>query len=155
LLTAVARFVSKQHERAAAQKRGGGKQPLSLNFDDGETRYQHEPSHDWTAERIFERRWALTLLDRTLAHLRQEHETAGKLPQFEALKVFLTGEAGTPPLRQIAETLGSTEGAVKVAIHRLRQKYRESLREEISQTVVAAEHVDDELAVLLAALRGS
>ncbi|HEX5105489.1 MAG TPA: sigma-70 family RNA polymerase sigma factor [Pirellulaceae bacterium] len=155
LLTAVARFVSKQHEKAAAQKRGGGRPPLSLNFDDGETRYQHEPSHDWTAERIFERRWALTLLDRTLARLRQEHETSGKLPQFEALKVFLTGEAGTPALRQVAENLGTTEGAVKVAIHHLRQKYRDSLREEIAQTVAAQEDVDSELQALLAALRGN
>lgn len=155
LLTAVARFVSKQHERAAAQKRGGGRQKLSLNFDDGESRYQHEPSHDWTAERIFERRWALTLLDRTLSQLRQDHEAAGKLAQFDVLKVFLTGEAGAPPLRQVAEKLGMTEGAVKVAIHRLRQKYREALRAQIAQTVAAQEDVDNELAVLLAALRGN
>lgn len=155
LLTAVARFVGKQREKAAAQKRGGGKQPLSLNFDDGEIRYQREPSHDWTAERIFERRWALTLLDRTLARLRQEHDAAGKLPQFEAFKVFLTGEAGTPPLRQVAEQLGMTEGAAKVAVHRLRQKYRESLRDEIAQTVAAQEDVDVELHALLAALRGN
>lgn len=155
LLTAVARFVGKEREKATAQKRGGGRQTLSLNFDDGEARYQHEPSHDWTPERIFERRWALTLLDRTLAQLRHEHELAGKLPLFKALKVFLTGEAGAPPLRQVAESLGMTEGAVKVAIHRLRQKYRESLRAEIAQTVAAQEDVDDELATLLVALRGS
>ena len=154
LLTAVARFVGKRHEKAAAQKRGGGRQKLSLNFDDGETRYQYEPSHDWTAERIFERRWALTLLDRTLGQLRQEHEAAGKLAHFDVLKIFLTGEAGAPPLRQVAERLEMTEGAVKVAIHRLRQKYREALRGQISQTVAAQEDVDSELAVLLAALRG-
>ncbi len=154
LLTAVSRFVSKQHERAAAQKRGGGRRILPLDFDDGETRYQLEPSHDWTAERIFARRWALTLLDRTIAGLRQEHVEAGKLALFEALKVFLTGETGAPPLRQIAETLGMTEGAVKVAIHRLRQKYREALRGEIAQTLTAQEDVDDELRLLLAALRG-
>ena len=154
LLTAVSRFVSKQHERAAALKRGGGQRHLSLNFDDGETRYQREPSHDWTAERIFARRWALTLLDRTVATLRKEHEEAGKLPLFDALKVFLTGEAGAPPLRHIAEQLGMTEGAIKVAVHRLRQKYRETLRAEIAQTVTAQEDVDDELRFLLAALRG-
>lgn len=155
LLMAVARFVSKQRDKAAAQKRGGGRQPLSLDFGDGESRYQREPSHDWTPERIFERRWALTLLDRTLAQLRHEHDQAGKLPLFEALKVFLTGEAGSPPLRKVAEHLGMTEGAVKVAVHRLRQKYRESLRAEIAQTVAAQEDVDSELAVLLAALRGT
>ena len=153
LLTAVSRFVSKQHERAAAAKRGGGVRPISLDFVHGESRYQLEPSHDWTAERVFARRWALTLLDRTIAKLRQEHDEAGKLPLFDALKVFLTGEAG-PPLRQVAQSLGMTEGAVKVAIHRLRQKYRESLRGEIAQTVTAQEDVDDELRQLLAALRG-
>ena len=154
LLTAVARFVGKQDERAHAQKRGGGRRALPLNFDDGETRYQHEPSHDWTAERIFARRWALTLLDRTLAALRREHQAAGKLPLFDTLKVFLTGQAGTPPLRQVADELGMTEGAVKVAVHRLREKYREALRAEIAQTVATQEDVDDELRFLLAALRG-
>jgi len=154
LLTAVSRFVSKQHQREAAQKRGGGRHILALNFDDGETRYQLEPSHDWTAERIFARRWALTLLDRTIAALRQEHAESGKLSHFDTLKVFLTGEAGAPPLRQIAEKLGMTEGAVKVAIHRLRQKYREALRSEIAQTLTVQEDVDDELRYLLAALRG-
>jgi RNA polymerase sigma-70 factor (ECF subfamily) len=154
LLTAVSRFVSKQHERAAAAKRGGGRKPLPLDFSDGESRYQREPSHQWTPERIFARRWALTLLDRAISTLRQEHETAGKLAQFDALKVFLTGEAGAPPLRQVAEQLGTTEGAVKVAVHRLRQKYRETLRNEIAQTVAAQEDVDDELRLLLTALRG-
>ena len=154
LLTAVSRFVIKQHEKATAQKRGGGQRPLSLDFDDGETRYQREPSHDWTAERIFARRWAMTLLDRTVAALRHEHEQTGKLAQFEALKVFLTGEAGAPPLRQIAQRLGTTEGAVKVAVHRLRQKYRETLRGEIAQTVATPEDVDDELRLLMTALRG-
>ena len=154
LLTAVARFVAKQHEKAAAQKRGGGRQLLSLDFDNGEARYQREPSHDWTPERIFERRWALTLLDRTLATLRQEHATAGKLPLFDALKVFLTGEGGAPPLRHVADELTMTEGTVKVAVHRLRLKYREVLRTEIAQTVAAQEDVDSELAVLWAALRG-
>jgi RNA polymerase sigma factor (sigma-70 family) len=153
LLTAVSRFVAKEREKAAAQKRGGGRQLLSLDFADGESRYQREPSHDWTPERIFERRWALTLLDRTLLALRMEHETTGKLPLFDALKVFLTGETGAPPLRQVADQLGMTEGAIKVAVHRLRQKYREALRSEIAQTIATEEDVDTELSVLRAALR--
>jgi RNA polymerase sigma-70 factor (ECF subfamily) len=127
---------------------------LPLDLADGEARYQREPAHDWTAERIFERRWALTLLDRTLSRLRQEHDAAGKLPLFEALKVFLTGEAGAPPLRDVAARLQITEGAVKIAVHRLREKYREALRSEIAQTVAAEGDVDDELGQLLAALRG-
>lgn len=155
LLTAVARFISKERDKAAAQKRGGGLRPLPLDLADGEARYQREPTHNWTAERIFERRWALTLLDRTLAGLRQEHEAAGKLALFDAIKVFLTGESGAPPLRDIAARLQMTEGAVKVAVHRLRQKYRESLRAEIAQTVAAEGDVDDELSLLQAVLRGS
>ena len=154
LLTAVSRFISKQRDKAAAKKRGGGVRPLSIDFDDGERRYQREPFHEWTAERVFERRWALTLLDRSLARLRDDHERSGKLPMFEVLKVFLTGESGAPPLRQIAEQLGMTEGAVKVAVHRLREKYREILRAEVAQTIAAQADINDELAFLLAALRG-
>jgi len=153
LLTAISRFASKEHDKAAAQKRGGGRAILSIDFADGERRYRNEPADNWTPERIFERRWALTLLDRTLAQLRQEHEASGKLAQFELLKIFLTGESGVPPLRVVAEQLGITEGAVKVAVHRLRQKYRDLLRTEIAQTIAAQEDVDDELARLVAALR--
>jgi RNA polymerase sigma-70 factor (ECF subfamily) len=154
LLTAVSRFLSKEHERAAAQKRGGGQRILAIDAAEGEARYQREPSHELTPQRIFERRWALTLLDRTLAALRQEHEAAGKLALFDALKVFLTGEAGAPPLREAAANLQMTEGAVKVAVHRLRQRYRDALRAEIAQTVSELGDVDDELSLLLSALRG-
>ena len=128
---------------------------MSLDFQDGETRYSKEPAHDWTPERIFERRWALTLLDRTLWRLRQEYEASGKLATFDALKVFLTGEAGAPPLRRVAEQLQTSEAAIKVAVHRLRQKYRELLRAEIAQTIAANEDVDDELNLLLRSLRSS
>src|SRR5207244_3403201 len=137
LLTAISRFASKEHDKAAAQKRGGGRAILPIDFADGERRYRNEPADNWTPERIFERRWALTLLDRTLARLRQDHELSGKLAQFDSLKIYLTGESGAPPLREVAEQLGITEGAVKVAIHRLRQKYRELLRAEIAQTLAA------------------
>jgi RNA polymerase sigma-70 factor (ECF subfamily) len=155
LLTAVSRFLSKQRDRTVAKKRGGGMRPVSIDFDDGERRYQREPFHEWTAERIFERRWALTVLDRSLARLRDDHQRAGKQPIFDALKVFLTGESGVSPLRQIAERLGMTEGAVKVAVHRLREKYRDTLRAEVAQTTAGREDVDSELAELLAALRGA
>ena len=154
LLTAVVRFAAKEHDRAAALKRGGGHRSLSIDFEDGERRYQREPADHWTPERIFDRRWALTLLERTLASLRQDHQSAAKLDQFDALKTFLTGESGAPPLRQVAEKLGMTEGAVKVAIHRLREKYRDRLRAEIAQTIASTEDVDDELRLLLQALRG-
>jgi RNA polymerase sigma-70 factor (ECF subfamily) len=154
LLTAVSRFAAKEHDRAMTQKRGGDQTVLSLDFGDGERRYQCEPIDDWTPERIFERRWALTLLDRTLSRLREDYSTGERQMLFDSLKVFLTGESGAPPLRQIAEQLHITEGAVKVAIHRLRQRYRELLRAEIAQTIVTKDDVDDEMAVLLASLRG-
>jgi RNA polymerase sigma-70 factor (ECF subfamily) len=153
LLTALWRFASKEHAKHSAKKRGGGRAKLSLDFAEAERRYRHEPADEWTAERIYERRWALIVLDRTLARLREEHAAAGKLAQFEALKGCLTGE-GAEPLRAIAERLGMTEGAVKVAVHRLRQKYRDLLRSKVAQTVAAEEDVDDELRLLLAALRG-
>jgi RNA polymerase sigma factor (sigma-70 family) len=155
LLTAVSRLASKEREKAAAQKRGGGKKLLSLDFESGEARYQREPAHQETPERIFERRWALTLLERALAALREQHAEGGKLPLFETLKVFLTGDADAPRLRTVAGQLGLTEGAVKVAIHRMRQKYRELLRGEIAQTIAGQEDMESELAELLTTLRGS
>jgi RNA polymerase sigma-70 factor (ECF subfamily) len=155
LLTAVARFVSKQRDKAAAQKRGGRRRTLSLDFDEGERRYAREPAHDWTAERVFDRKWAVAVLDQTLASLREEHIAAGKGEYFERLKVYLTGEAGALPLAQLAEQLGTSEGAVKVAIHRLRQKYRERLRTLVAQTVATPDDVEDELRELLAALRSN
>jgi RNA polymerase sigma factor (sigma-70 family) len=154
LLTAVSHFVSKEREKAVAQKRGGNWRRLSLDFQEGERRYQLEPADPWTPERIFLRRWALTLLDRTLAELRQDHADAGKLPLFDTLKMFLTGEEGTPPLARIASELGTTAGAVKVAVHRLRQKFREKLRSEIAQTVSSSAEIDEELRSLQSVLRG-
>jgi len=154
LLTAVAHFVSKEHDKALAQKRGGNMRRLSLDFEEGERRYRLEPVDEWTAERIFLRRWALTLLDRALAQLRQDHTDAGKLSLFDALKAYLTGEEGLPAFRRVADELGMTEGAVKVAVHRLRQKFRERLRSEIAQTVSSSGEIDEELRSLQAALRG-
>ena len=154
LLTAVSRFASKAHEHDRAQKRGGGKKLVSLDVSDGECRYQHEPVDDWTPEKIFARRWALTILDAALARLRKVHEESGRTALFEALKVYLTGDSGAPPLAEIGRRLGMTEGAVKVAVHRLRERYRQALREEIRQTVAEPAEVEDELKALSAALRG-
>ena len=154
LLTAVTRFAAKEHEKVNAQKRGGGRRALALDFAEGERRYQREPADRWTAELLFDRQWALALLEQTLAQLREEHDAAGKLALFEALKCFLTGESDAPRLCKVAGELEMTEGAIKVAVHRLRQKYRERLRAKIAQTLGSETDIDEELAVLLTALRG-
>lgn len=154
LLTAVKRFLSKQRERDGALKRGGGQRPISLDFVAGETHYRLEPADDWTPERIFERRWALTVLERVVERLGEEYAARGKAPLFERLKACLTGAADAPALAQVASELQMSEGAVKVAAHRLRSRYREVLKAQIADTVSDPADVDDELRHLLIAVRG-
>jgi RNA polymerase sigma factor (sigma-70 family) len=153
LLSSFKHFLSKERDRAKARKRGGGQKVLPLDFEAGESRYSLEPAHELTAEKVYERRWALTLLDQVFARLRDEFDRASKQKEFDRLKVYLTGEASGPTYREVAAELGMTEGAVKVAVHRLRRRYRELVREEISQTVAGPEDVDEELRSLFAALR--
>jgi RNA polymerase sigma-70 factor (ECF subfamily) len=155
LLTAFKRFLSKERDRERTKWRGGGRKvlPLGFEFEAGERRYNLEPAHEVTAEKVYEQRWALTLLDRVFARLRDEFEQAGKQQQFDCLKIYLTGETDTPGYRDAAVQLGLTEGAVKVAVHRLRRRYRELVRDEIVQTVAGPQDVDEELRHLFAALR--
>ncbi len=153
LLTALKRFLSKERHHARSQKRGGGRRVLSLDFEQGESRFRLEPVTDVTAEIFYERRWALTLLDQVMARLRDDFERAGKGDDFDHLKVFLTGEAAAPSYREVAATLGTTEGAVKVAVHRLRRRFREIVLAEIAQTVAAPEDADEELRHLFEAIR--
>jgi RNA polymerase sigma-70 factor (ECF subfamily) len=152
LLTAFKRFLSKERDRERAKRRGGGIKPLPLDFAVGERRYSLEPAYNATAERIYDQRWALTLLDRVFARLRVESDLAGKQKEFNRLKIYLTGEAG-PSYQEVAAELAMTEGAVKVAVHRLRRRYRDLVREEIAQTVAGPGDVDEELRHLFAALR--
>jgi RNA polymerase sigma-70 factor (ECF subfamily) len=153
LLTAFQRFLAKEHARAAAQKRGGHRRPLSLDFQDGERRYRHEPEDPATPETLYERRWALTLLAQALARLRQEFTSAGKEQLFEALKGTLTGDGTGEPYARIGRELSLSETAVKTAAHRLRRRYQELLRAEVAQTVASPEEVEDELRDLFAAVR--
>ena len=153
LLASCKHFLSKERDRAKAQKRGGGRKVLPLDFEAGERRYSLEPTHEATAEKVYERRWALTLLDQVFARLRNEFDRAGKRNEFDHLKVYLTGEATTLSYRDVAAELGMTEGAVKVAVHRLRRRYRELVREEIAHTVAGPDEVAEELRRLFAALR--
>ena len=148
LLVAIRHFLSNQRDRVRAKKRGGGIVPFPLDFDEGGRR---EPVDSLTPEKVFEREWAVTLVDETLRALRLECEAAGKGSQFEALKQCLAGEAsGT--YEQIGSGLGMTEGAVKVAVHRLRRRFRALLREEIAETVADPADVDDELRYLFSVL---
>ena len=153
LLTAFKHFLAGEHDRAAAQKRGGGRRPLSLDFQDGEHRYRHEPADPTTPETLYERRWALTLLEQTLARLRQEFTGAGKEPLFQALKGALTGDGTAGPYARVGQDLGLSEQAVKTAVYRLRRRFQELLRAEIAQTVASPEEVEDELRDLFAAVR--
>ena len=152
LLTAFKHFLAKEQERANAQKRGGGRKLLPLDFQSGECRFQREPSHPATAETLYERSWALTLLQQALARLREEQTAAGKERLFECLKGTLTGEDAPRPYAELAAELGMSGPAIKVTVHRLRRRYGELLRAEIAQTVTTAEEVEDELRDLFAAV---
>ena len=112
-----------------------------------------EPAHELTAERLFEQRWAFTVLDQVFARLRAEFSHAGKADLFERLKGYLTGEEAVQPYREAAAELGTTEAAFKMGVHRLRQRFREALLAEISQTVARREEVGEELRHLFAAIR--
>ncbi len=153
LLVACRNFLAREADHARAQKRGGGRAVLSLDFTAGEHQYLHEPAHETTAERLFERRWALTLLDRVLGMLAEEYARAGKSSLFERLQPTLVDDAKSTSHAAIAAGLGMTEGAVKVAAHRLRKRFRTLLRDEIGKTVATPEDVDDEIQLLFNALR--
>lgn len=152
LLTAMSRFMSDEWDKERAQKRGGGVSHVPLQLDDAETRYGCEPADGHTPEQYFERRWALTVLDTVLQRLRAEYEREGKGELFAALNSTLVGGRESQPYAQLAARLGLSEGAVKVAVHRLRKRYRHLLRTEIAQTVAAEEDVDEELHHFFAAL---
>ena len=154
LLTAFKRYLARERDRATAQKRGGGRSLFTLDFQNGESRYHLEPVDNATPEKIFERRWALTLLEQTLARLRQEFELAGKQRLFEALKGTLTGDGAPGPYATLVRELEMSEQAIKVAVHRLRKRYGELLRAEVAETVAAPADIDDELRNLFVAVRG-
>ncbi|NLE37726.1 MAG: sigma-70 family RNA polymerase sigma factor [Pirellulaceae bacterium] len=151
LLAAMKHFLADQWDRARAQKRGGGRAVVSFDAMDAEARYRLEPADDLTPERIFERQWALALLEHVLSRLESEMASDGRSPLFDALKDTLGGGRSATHAA-IAAELGMTEGAVKVAAHRLRRRYRTLLREEIAQTVAGPDEVGDEIRYLLSCL---
>ena len=157
LLAAVKHYLANEWDKATAQKRGGGRAVFSFDIDpdDAEGRYRREPAHAATPERIFDRRWALTMLEGALSALEAESAAEGKAELFGALKPTLTADgrdANDESYRDLAGRLGTTEGALKVAAHRLRRRYREILRGQIAETVERPEDVDEEIRDLFAAL---
>jgi RNA polymerase sigma-70 factor (ECF subfamily) len=136
LLLALKRFLAKERDKSRASKRGGGQKPIALDALNAEQRYALEPAEHLSADKLFERRWALTLLEQVL-RLRDEQAAAGQRDAFEQLKEFLLPGGRGTPYAELAVRLGTSEGAVKVAVHRLRQRYRKLLQEEIANTVVA------------------
>jgi RNA polymerase sigma-70 factor (ECF subfamily) len=153
LLTAVSRFLSKQAERDAAQKRGGGRKPLSIDTAVAEGRYRLEPADPATPEALYERRWALTVLDGAIERLRVDYDRKGKSELFGRLRPYLIATDDEPDYRELAAKLMMTAGALKVAIHRLRRRFGAALKEEIAATVTGPEEVEDEIGRLLAAVR--
>src|SRR5688572_5614373 len=154
LLASLKHFLSNDTARRLAQKRGGGS-VLSLTFDDAEGRYRFEPAEPATPESLYERRWALTVMERVLASLRSEWEASGRAAEFDDLKACLLGETPEGGYAALAAKFNSTEGAVRTAIHRLRRKFQTRLRQDIAETVADAGEVDDEVKYLIRALNAA
>ena len=150
LLTSAKNYLNNERDRELAQKRGGGQPLLSLDFDTAEKRYSLEPRHEETPEKIFERRWALELLDRTLDRLREEMSRSGDPRRFDHFRPFLVGEGDA--YREVADALDMSVEAVKVAVHRMRKKFGDLLREEVGRTVDGPEQVDEEIRHLFEAI---
>jgi RNA polymerase sigma-70 factor (ECF subfamily) len=153
LLTALKNYLGKSRRRAMTLKRGEGKPLVPLDEVMARERADLEPAHMLTAEGIYERRWALTLLEHALVRLEQEYQTAGNATLFEKLKSLLTDEPGSASQASIASELSMTENAVKQALHRLRQRYRVVLRDEIADTVAMPTDIEDELRHFIAILQ--
>jgi RNA polymerase sigma factor (sigma-70 family) len=145
LLTALERFLANEWDKAHALKRGGDRQLLPVQFETAETRYGIEPIDERTPEHAFEYRWAVALLDEVLQQLQADFESQGETELFAALKPCLIGDSASQPYAQLAVQLGMTESAVKVAVHRVRHRYRELLRAEVANTVISPVDVDAEM----------
>ena len=152
LMSAASRYAANWVKQEKAVKRGGGKAVFSLDFEAGEQKYSMEPANNQTPEKLFERQWALSLLDQAISELKSRYETDGKAAYFEKLKVYLTADSTAPSHKETASALGINETTVKVAIYRLREKYRETIRRIVAQTLADPEELDDEISRLLESL---
>ena len=152
LLAALQNFLANEFDKARTQKRGGGVKTLQLEIETAESRYRHEPIDEVTPEKLFERRWALALLDNVLQKLEADYTTRREQLLFTTLKPLLTANDLPQSYATLAASLNTTEGALKTAAHRLRRRYRDLLRTEIAQTVATPEEIEDEITHLLNSL---
>jgi RNA polymerase sigma-70 factor (ECF subfamily) len=152
LLTAVKHFLVNEWERAHALKRGGGQVSVSIDLVEAERWYAPTVVEQATPETLFDRRWALSLLERVMGKLRAEFTATGKADQFDRLSMFLRRESKSARYEEQAEQMGTSAVALRMAVHRMRRRYRDLLREEIAETVSTPEEIDDEIHFLLAAV---
>lgn len=151
LLAALKHYLANERDRAGRQKRGGGVVPLSLDWQDAEARYQIDPADQLSPDKLYDRAWAMTLLEQVIARLRADCAAEGRAGGFEQLKPFLMVGKGAIPYAEAAARLGVNEGAARVAVHRLRKRYRELLRAEIAQTLSDPADLDEEMRALFRA----
>ena len=152
LLKSFQHFLVNEWERGQAQKRGGGQEIFSLDEMAAEQGYQQQATDTLSPESLYDKRWALTLLERAMQRLGADYAAAGKGELFGQLQGLLLTEGTAESYRALAGPLGMNEGAVKVAVHRLRQRFREAVRAEVEQTVATPAEVDEELRCLMAAV---
>ena len=153
LLASLQHYVADQRDRALAAKRSPDQPLFELDAQNAEDRYRLEPVDPSNPEQLFERRWALTLLEEVLAALESEFVTSGKGEVFRELQPFLSGEQAMPAYKSVAARLALSEGVVRVTVHRMRERYRELLRKEIANTLTVGEDVEAEMRHLFAVLR--
>lgn len=149
LLACLKHFVANERKRAGARKRGGAHRITSLDFESAEHRYTREPASEMTPERAYERSWAITLLDRAMVRLEQKMGGRHSSIPFEYLKPYLVGDPQSPQYGELAGRLEVTDNAIRVAVHRLRREFRAILRDEIAQTVLTQDEVDQEIRQLV------
>ncbi len=151
LLASLKHFLINDWKKSRRQKRGGGEAPLSLDWQTADTKFQVAAANEPSPDKAFDREWALALLAKVIERLQQECEAGGKAKLFEHLKIFLTAGKEEAAQAETAKALGMEEGTVRVAVHRLRKRYRQLLRAEIAQTLTDAADVDEEMRALFGA----